>query len=201
LTGDDPELEGAGAPPEGPAAGGGAFARLRGFWRVPTYRFASSFLAFLVVLSFGYPWFRERFGFVLLELQRGTALVIHYALRLLRIDTEVAPNEPVVFLDGFPVKIVEECTGLYEALLLSAALLAYPTSWGKTFVGFGLGFSLIYLLNVVRIIVLMAVGRWAPDAFDFMHIYFWQVTMILMVVMVLYVWVRWVVRDEAPRGS
>lgn len=182
--------------PEAPA-GAGLAAGLRRLWKVPTYRFALNFLAYLVILSVCYPWLRRELGFVLVAAENGTARLIYTIFSAVGASTEISTVKPTVFFGGFPVTIIEECTGLYEALLLGAAMLAYPTSWQKTLLGFAIGYPLVYVLNVARIMMLLAVGRWYPPAFDFLHIYFWQVTMILMVVFVLYVWVRWVVRSEA----
>ena len=65
--------------------------------------------------------------------------------------------------------------------ILGAALLAFPTTWGKTAIGFLIGFPLIYAMNVARIVMLLVVGRYSPRFFEFSHVYFWQVTMIAMV--------------------
>jgi archaeosortase B (VPXXXP-CTERM-specific) len=84
-------------------------------------------------------------------------------------------------------------------LIFSAAVLAFPTSWKKKAVGLLLGNPAIYLFNVVRIAMLIVVGRYWPGAFDFMHLYFWQATMIVMIVSVWLLWIIKVVRtDEAP---
>jgi archaeosortase B (VPXXXP-CTERM-specific) len=186
-----------GAPEEHRPTGLGA--RLRALWEVPTYRFAASFLGFLAAIGMTYPWLRLRFGHWLEFGSEGTAQITHLLLRLFTEDTRVNDGAAMVFFGTFPVKIIEECTGLYEALLLGAAMLAFPTSWGKIALGFLIGFPLIYALNVGRIAMLLVVGRYWPAQFQFVHIYFWQVTMILIVVFVFYVWVRWVVRrDSAP---
>ena len=77
------------------------------------------------------------------------------------ISSEVRMNEhKAVFFGPFVVTIIEECTGLYEALLLGAALLAFPTTWGKAVLGFVIGFPMIYAMNIIRICVLLAVGRY-----------------------------------------
>ena len=110
-------------------------------------------------------------------------------------------GERVVSFGGFSVTIIEECTGIYEALILSAALLAYPTAWRHTALGFAIGMPLIYLMNVTRIAVLLIVGRYSHDWFEFMHVYFWQVTMIAMVASAWLAWLWWVVRDEADPAA
>ncbi|MDJ0850939.1 MAG: exosortase H [Myxococcota bacterium] len=186
---------------EAPEGEGGTPGGLRAFWAVPTYRFAVNFLAYLTVLGFSYPWLRREFGQLLNAGEHATARLLFEILSFFGANTQLSTERPTVFLSGFPVTIIEECTGLYEALLLGAALLAYPTSWSRKAVGFAIGYPLIYALNLTRILMLLAVGRWYPAAFDFLHLYFWQVTMILMVVFVLYMWVRWVVGSRPAEAT
>jgi exosortase/archaeosortase family protein len=81
----------------------------------------------------------------------GTAKIEYYLFRLF--TTEVTVSERMVVYGGFPVKIIEECTGVYEVIIFAAAVLAFPTGWKKKAVGFGLGIPLIYFFNVMRIMV------------------------------------------------
>ena len=107
-------------------------------------------------------------------------------------------NFSLVGLGGFDVRIIEECTGIYEAIIFVAAVLAYPASPGKKAIGVALGLPLLYLFNVLRILVLLGVGRFCPGLFEFMHLYFWQATLVLGITALWLLWVRFVVRDEAP---
>ena len=91
-----------------------------------------------------------------------------------------------------------ECTGIFEALIFLAAVLAYPTTWGKKFIGIGLGVPILYAFNVLRILVLLEVGCHWIALFDFMHLYFWQATLILMITSVWLLWILKVVRHEEP---
>ena len=102
---------------------------------------------------------------------------------------------------GIDPVLVRVAFAVLAVITWGTALLAYPTTWRKTLVGFAIGFPLIYALNVARILMLLVVGHYYPQAFNFMHVYFWQVTMIVMVVTVMYVWVRWVVREEAAQAA
>ena len=63
-------------------------------------------------------------------------------------------------------------------------------------VGLLLGCPLIYLFNVARIAGLIAVGRYWHEAFEFMHLYFWQATMIVMITSVWLLWIVKVVQRE-----
>jgi exosortase H (IPTLxxWG-CTERM-specific) len=191
-------------------AGGGAerklrprrlAAGLRSFWSVPTYRFATLFLAVLAGLSAIYPALRLRFGHTFAALERFTAEVVYHLLDLFSSEVELEGRNVVLF-GGFPVAIIDECSGVYEAVLLGAALLAFPTTWGRIALGFLIGVPLIYAMNLARIALLLVVGRHYPHLFEFMHVYFWQVTMIAMVASTWLLWVRWAVRgSEAPRAT
>jgi exosortase H (IPTLxxWG-CTERM-specific) len=196
----DPEqnaASGGGAPSQRP----GALGRLRSLWEVPTYRFAILFLSLLVGTALAYPALRLRFGHQLRAFELFTAELVYTVLGLFSDDVRLSGGG-IVFLGHFPVAIIDECTGIYEAVLLGAALLAFPTSWGRTAIGFLLGFPLIYAMNVARIVMLLVVGRYFPRTFEFMHVYFWQVTMIAMVASVWLAWVLWVVRaEEGPERS
>ena len=182
---------GDGASPERPSALG----HLRSFWAVPTYRFAILFISLLTGFALAYPALRLRFGHQFRAAELFTAELVYEVLRCFSAEARLAGNG-IVFLGPFPVAIIDECTGVYEAVLLGAALLAFPTSWSKTAIGFLLGFPIIYAMNVARIAMLVFVGRHFPQVFEFMHIYFWQVTMIVMVSTTWLAWVVWVVRGD-----
>jgi exosortase H (IPTLxxWG-CTERM-specific) len=170
---------------------------LRSFWSVPTYRFAVLFLALLAGFSAIYPSVRLRFGHEFAAAEAFTAAVVYHLLRLFTAEVELRDRN-IVFYGPFPVSIIDECSGVYEAVLLGAALLAFPTSWGRTALGFLIGFPMIYAMNLARIAMLLVVGRFYPHLFEFTHVYFWQVTMIAMVASTWLVWVLWVVRSGGP---
>jgi archaeosortase B (VPXXXP-CTERM-specific) len=164
------------------------------FWSNPAYRFVSLFLLYLAIEAVAYPFLKQRFTFVVKWMIIGTAKVEFYLFKLF--TSEVTISERTVTYAGFPVKIIEECTGAYEIIIFAAAVLAFPTGWKKKAVGFGLGIPLIYFFNVIRIMVLILVGHFYHAAFQFMHLYFWQATMIAMITSVWLLWIVKVVRHE-----
>jgi exosortase H (IPTLxxWG-CTERM-specific) len=183
------------APKEDPRPARGPVALIRQWWNVPTYRFAASFLLYLGAMALAFPFLRIRLAVLFHMSEVVTAEVVYWLLSLFSENTRIAGGT-IVTLDGFSVTIIEECTGIYEGLILAAALLAYPTAWRHTLVGFALGMPLIYAMNVLRIAVLLVAGGYSQSWFDFMHLYFWQVTMIAMVAAAWLAWLWWVVRDE-----
>ncbi len=175
--------------------------RLGSLWSVPTYRFAALFLTLLAGLAAIYPSLRLHFGYQFKAAEAFTAELVYLTMSLFSSEVEFTkPN--VVFFGRFPVAIIDECSGVYEGVLLAAALLAFPTGWGRIALGFLIGLPLIYAMNLARIAMLLVVGRDYPHLFEFMHIYFWQVTMIAMVASTWLLWVLWAVRgSETPRDA
>ncbi len=53
----------------------------------------------------------------------------------------------------------------------------------------------------LMVAMLLVTGRYSQRWFDFMHLYFWQVTMIAMVATAWLAWLWWVVRDETDPAA
>ena len=181
-------------PPE-PKAGGLA-ARALEIWQNPANRFVVLFLVYLAALSFFYPRFSLRYANVVDWLAQLTA-VLGSAVFEPFTDT-IRQREKLILFGSFAVEIIEECTGLYEMLIYAAAVFAFPTTLVKKAIGIVLGVPLLYAVNVARIAFLVYVGRFHAELFDFMHLYFWQATLILMITSVWLLWIFKVVRREAP---
>ncbi len=206
MTDNDKRAE-SGPAPTGGAKGGevpatheaklGFLARIKATWNNPAYRFVMLFLPYLAIVSVGYPAFVTRYNPVIQWFIHLTAKLEYWCFY--PFTSSISVEGKLVVFSGFAVKIIDECTGIYEMLIFSAAVLAFPTSWGKKLVGLLMGNPLIYLFNVLRIAMLIVVGRYYPSAFDFMHLYFWQATMIVMITSVWLLWIIKVVRsDENP---
>ena len=187
------------AGPDGAAGPTDLIGRVRAAWSNPAYRFVLLFLPYLGLVSIAYPLVIEHHGGIIQAFIHATAQIEYWILW--PIAETITVNEKLVSYNGFPVRIIDECTGIYEMLIFTSAVLAFPTRWRKKFWGLVLGCPLIYLFNVVRIAVLMVVGRYHPIAFDFMHLYFWQATMIVWITLVWLLWIMKVVRDDEDLGA
>ena len=189
--------EAAAKPAAAASTGGrGVKGRVKDFWFNPAYRFVFFFLLYLGLVALAYPPLRERYIHVVDAMAAGTAWVEYQAFGLF--SDSVSLTDKVIVFQGFAVKIIEECTGIYEVLIFVAAVLAFPTTIVKKLIGLGMGVPLLYAFNVVRIAVLILVGRYLPEWFDFMHLYFWQATLILMITSVWLLWIIKVVKDDRP---
>jgi archaeosortase B (VPXXXP-CTERM-specific) len=174
-------------------------ALMRNAWSNPGTRIAVLFGVYLAFLAFLYPTVRSELAFAFRGLETLTARLQVQVLGLLTDDVSHA-GRLVVFRDQ-PGLIIEECTGLSEMLIFAATVLAFPTRFRNKLVGLAFGLPLIYAFNVLRISALLLVGRHRPAWSDFMHLYFWQGTLILMILGTWLLWILLVVRRDAPADS
>jgi len=165
------------------------------------HRIVLRFAAYLAIAVLAYPSLRTEFFPVVRALESATAALAAGVLGLF--GSDVSQGERVLVFEGHTALIVEECTGAYEVIIFCAAVLAFPTGWRQRLAGFALGIPLIYAVNVLRIATLLAVGRYQPGALDFLHLYFWQATLILMITGTWLLWIALVVRrgQAALAGS
>ena len=79
----------------------------------------------------------------------------------------------VVQARGFAVEIKNNCNAIYEFGLFAAAVWAYPAPIGAKVVGTLVGAAVLNVVNVVRVVSLLALGAFARDWFDAAHLYAW----------------------------
>ena len=159
------------------------------FWKYPTFRFVGKFLLFLILLGTLYSqtssrWDAFRNGFTAV-----TAKFVSTCYSLGGSKTSASGN--LITGEGIALQVIEECTGAYEMIIFAAAVLAFPTSWKKRGWGIFCGLPFLFAINILRMMLLAWVQAYgSPELFDFMHIYFWQATLILMILGVFILWVK-----------
>ena len=94
----------------------------------------------------------------------------------------------------FSVNIENGCNGLETALLLAAAVLAFPATWRQRAAGFFGGFAAIQLLNLVRVVSLFWIGAHRPAWFGSAHALVWQSIVVLAGVAIFVLWASRVAR-------
>jgi exosortase H (IPTLxxWG-CTERM-specific) len=95
------------------------------------------------------------------------------------------------------VLIEAGCNGVEACLILVAGVVAYPASVRMRLVGIGLGFLAIQVMNLLRVISLFFLVGYSEAMFNFVHLYVWQVLIVLDVLVVWLLWVREVARRKA----
>lgn len=102
----------------------------------------------------------------------------------------VAVNGAMVSINGFSMEIIDECTAVFSAIVYCSCVLAYPTTLKNKGLGIAFGVPSLYAINILRLSVLALVGIYHPDMFEFVHVYLWQASFIIFVVVLFLVWLK-----------
>ena len=92
--------------------------------------------------------------------------------------------------NGFSVSIEAGCNGIEAAIILIAAMLAFPAPAKHRVIGILAGLFAVQALNVVRVVSLFYIGQWNLKFFEWAHLYLWQALIMLDVLIVWLVWIR-----------
>jgi exosortase/archaeosortase family protein len=120
---------------------------------------------------------------------RGIAWLTHALLRAVGVQAWVAGAS--VGIPGFAVTIKNNCNAVYEIALYGAAVFAYPAPLPQRVAGVLVGAGVLYLVNLLRVLSLLALGRYWPWGFEATHVYVWQA---LFLAVVTACWFSWVSR-------
>jgi exosortase H (IPTLxxWG-CTERM-specific) len=92
--------------------------------------------------------------------------------------------------NGFAISIEAGCNGIEAAIVLIAAMLAFPAPWKHRAWGILAGLAAVQVLNIARVISLFYLGQWSLPAFEWAHLYLWQALIMLDVLVVWLIWIR-----------
>jgi exosortase H (IPTLxxWG-CTERM-specific) len=111
---------------------------------------------------------------------------------------QVATDGTIVSGTGASVNIENGCNGLEAAVILFAAVIAFPARWRARGMALVIGFVGIQLLNLVRTTSLYLSLRYRPDWFEAMHTGVWQA---ILVIAALGYFIFWSSRQQAGHGE
>ena len=122
------------------------------------------------------------------------------AALIMPFDDQVTASGRVIRHTGnyFAVSIEAGCNGVEAAIVLIAAVIAFPARWGQRLAAIAIGFLAIQAMNILRIISLFYLGRWNMTVFSWTHLYLWPVLIMLDVLVVFLVYLRVVNREAMP---
>lgn len=84
----------------------------------------------------------------------------------------------LLFLPNITFDVRFGCNGLEAVLIYAVAILSFPAGWIKKLIGIAVGFIIIQVINLLRIVGLAYSGVYYRDIFDLLHIYIAQGIMI-----------------------
>ncbi len=153
-------------------------------------RFVILYLVYIGIFTGLYLLFKEDLAFM----RNLTAETFSFTMNALGVTNSVTENL-LLFGNGITaLKVIDECTGIYEVLIYSSCVMAYSTTYQKKLLGIAFGLPAILGINMVRLVFLGFVGVWYPEIFDYVHYYLWQVTLILIIVLVVLIWIEKIVK-------
>lgn len=120
-----------------------------------------------------------------------TGFLVKVSAAILRAAGEpVATHGTVIRSALFAVDVKNGCNGIEAALLLLAAMLAFPASPRARVAGIAAGLLAIQVVNLFRIVSLFWLGAHRRDVFDLFHAAVWQTLLILLAVGIFLAWGR-----------
>ena len=119
-------------------------------------------------------------------------------LNMLGIKTLIIDDDTIYLPGNIALKIILECTGLYEMMILSAIILSYPTNMRNKFYGIILGIIIIYILNMLRLISISYILIYYADKFNFVDRYLWQISLVIFISVAYTIWLKSIERSGSP---
>lgn len=93
------------------------------------------------------------------------------------------------------LKIILECTGVYEMLILSSIIISYPTNIKNKLHGIVSGIAIIYVLNMIRLVSISWILVYHTDKFDFVDRYLWQISLVIFISATYTMWLKLIERS------
>ena len=130
-----------------------------------------------------------------------TALLVKISAGILQaIGEQVFTRGTVIQSALFAVDVKNGCNGIEAALLLVAAMLAFPAPAKARALGLAVGLAAIQAVNLVRIVSLFWLGAHRRDVFDLFHAAVWQTLLILLAVGIFLAWGKRLRRGEGAEA-
>ena len=157
-------------------------------------RFVLLFIGLLILIILLFTLTADKFLSSPIEkLEIVTTHLVGLVLNLFGMGAKV--NQQFLSLKNFSIEVIAECTGLYEIFIFLAAMLAYPANFKKKLWGALLGIPFIFLVNIFRMVTIAIISNYKPDTFEILHLYFWQVGLILIILCAWILWIEKIVKS------
>jgi exosortase family protein XrtF len=165
----------------------------------PFFTFLIKFVLFYFVFAFIYNQFLNQFDVSKFELDSITKMVSNhtsYFMHLFDEDCNVIPNKneasmKVIYNGKYVARVIEGCNAISIIILFAAFVFAFASNWVKTFLYIIIGSLLIYVLNIVRIGLLVWAIYYYPDYQEFLH---GTVFPLFIYGVVFILWIIWVTK-------
>ena len=118
-----------------------------------------------------------------------TAFVARCSAVILRgLGSGVQSAGTVMRSPRFALDVQNGCNGIEAAILLAAAIFAFPATLRSRLIGLSIAIVAIELVNLVRLSSLFWLGEHYRRIFDFFHVAVWQSLVILAAISIFVLW-------------
>jgi exosortase H (IPTLxxWG-CTERM-specific) len=118
-----------------------------------------------------------------------TAMVARSSAIVLRVlGTGVESVGTEIRSPRFALDVQNGCNGIEAAILLAAAIFAFPATLRSRVIGLAAAIVAIELLNMLRLSSLFWLGEHYRRVFDFFHVAVWQSLVILAAISIFVLW-------------
>lgn len=165
----------------------------------PFFSFLLKFLLFYVVFTSIYMFYLNQYDASKFEVDWVTQKVSHHTVSLIQFfggNSSVFPNEfessmKIIFNNKYLGRIIEGCNGISIIVLFSAFVFAFSSGLKKTFWFIFLGIGVIYVLNIVRIALLIYALYYYPENEVLLH---GTIFPLFIYGVVFLLWVLWITK-------
>jgi len=95
----------------------------------------------------------------------------------------------VISISGINLDIKFGCNGLEAVMIYAVGIISFPATWKKRLLGIIAGFTVIQIINIIRIVVLAYSCVYFKTIFEYIHIYAAQGMMIAVALGIYLLWI------------
>lgn len=117
------------------------------------------------------------------------------------VGMEAAAQGAILSAGSASIDVKQGCNGLHALLIYACAVLAVPAPWARKLAGLLAGGAAILGFNLLRLVNLLAVARYAPARLELFHLYIWQTLIVILALATFLGWGVFIARGRAPAGG
>lgn len=168
--------------------------------KAPVFIFLFSFIAVIVLF---YLFYASNLytNFVRDPLLGVQANIAGFFIGLMGYTPEIDGNN---LLDpgGFTMSIAKGCDGIEATMLFLAAILVFPLPFRLKWSGLAVGLSVLFIVNIIRLIILYWVGvNMSEAAFEFMHLHGGLILFTIISISIWLLWIDWAFRKQKEANA
>ncbi len=134
-------------------------------------------MLFYFAFAYLYTLYLNQFDASKFQIDGITVMVSKHTASLMNLfnqDYQVIPNEmeasmKIIYKKIYIARIIEGCNAVSVIILFAAFIFAFASEWKKTALYIVSGSVLVYLLNIIRISLLVVAYYYYPDYKEFLH--------------------------------